>query len=201
MNILYSFDLFGTFIFAATGAIAAGSKKMDLFGVIFIGFITAVGGGTIRDLLLGFKPVFWVQNLNYIIIALFAGIIVFLFSKQVLKIKNILIIGDAIGLGVFTIIGIKKSFIADVSPIISIIMGITTAVIGGIIRDIICNQIPLILNREIYATACLAGGILFFILRYFNFNEDINICVCSISIFLIRMISLKFKLSLPRLTA
>lgn len=198
MNVIYFLDLFGSFVFAVSGAILAMRKKMDIFGVIVVGFVTAVGGGTFRDLLLGKAPVFWLHDKYYFLVVLGGTVGTFLFSASILKIENILRIADALGLGTFTIIGIEKGLESRLLPLFAIMMGIITASFGGAVRDVICQEIPLILSREIYATACLVGGLIYFFLRWTGLNHSITIAVSVFIIIAVRIISIKLNLSLPK---
>ena len=145
-QILFSLDLIGTFVFAISGVISASKNKLDLFGALFLGFITAVGGGTVRDLLLGVAPVSWVRDTYYLFIIILAVAVTYLFKRHVLKLRKTLFFFDTVGIGVFTILGLQKALILDVSPIVAVIMGTFSAVLGGVIRDILVNDIPLIFN-------------------------------------------------------
>ncbi|MDA3899984.1 MAG: trimeric intracellular cation channel family protein [Spirochaetes bacterium] len=198
MTILYLLDLFGTFVFAISGCILAERKKMDIFGFFIIGFITAVGGGTLRDLLLGRSPVFWLNDIHYFYTIVIATVLVFFLPSIVLKIKNILKLADAVGIAVFTVIGIEVGLSYQLDPVFSIMMGVMTAIVGGILRDILCNEIPLVLQQEIYATACIAGGITFFLLRYFTKSALFLYAPVIALVIMIRVLSLKYNLSLPR---
>ncbi len=200
MNIIYFLDLLGTFTFATSGSLVAANKKLDLFGALFIGTITAIGGGTVRDVILGKAPVFWLKDINYLLTIIFSVFFTFLFKKKILLFKKSFIIFDAIGIGVFTLIGIQNSLIFNILPVFSILLGVMTAVMGGIFRDLFCREIPLIFQKEIYATACLIGGIIYFILNYFSINQNIIYLCTMISIIGIRLFSIKYKLSLPKIT-
>jgi len=195
--ILNSLDLIGTLVFAISGAMAASSKKLDLFGAAFIAFVTALGGGTVRDLLLGSTPVGWMQNPNYILTILVGVGITFLFKKQVRKLRKTLFLFDTIGIAVFTVIGLEKALLIELSPIIAAMMGMFSAVLGGVIRDILINEIPLIFRKEIYALACLAGGAIFLVLDSTELSFEINVLITSMSIILIRIIAIKYKIGLP----
>ena len=151
-------DGFGVLVFAISGALAAGRRSMDIFGVLVIGFVTALGGGTLRDLLLGIHPVSWIKNPVYLLLVTIAVILTLLGGRISHRFdERIMIVSDAFGLAVFTVIGVQialqQSF---VSPPVAIMMGVITGVAGGAIRDVICNDIPLVLKREIYATASAA---------------------------------------------
>lgn len=195
-EILFSLDLIGTLVFAISGSMAAASKKLDLFGAAFLAFVTAVGGGTIRDLLIGSTPVGWMKDVTYLYIILAGVGITFLFKGVVRKLRKTLFLFDTIGIGVFTILGLKKALIIGISPPIAIILGMFSAVLGGVIRDILINEIPLIFRKEIYAMACIAGGTLFFYLQKFNISFEWN-AVLSISLIVaIRILVIKFKIGL-----
>jgi len=199
MHFLTIFDLIGTFVFAISGTLAASEKKFDLFGAIFAAFVTAVGGGSLRDMLLGAYPLAWVNDLRYLAIIVIAVVVTFLFKKQILPWRKTLFLFDTIGIGVFTILGMQKALNLGIHPVISIMMGTISAVFGGVLRDTFSNEVPLIFRKEIYATACIVGGFLFWSLEQFHLNENINITATISIIILIRLLAIKFKLSLPRL--
>jgi len=190
-------DLIGTLAFAISGALMAMDKKMDLFGVFIIAFVTAVGGGTLRDIMIGTTPVGWMLNLDYIFIITIGFILSLLFKKRIEKFKIPLFIFDTIGLGVFTLIGLEKGINIGLHPIICIALGTMTACFGGVIRDILCAEIPVIFRKEIYATICILGGIVFFILKSFNLNSDVLYLTTSLVIISVRVMAVKFKWYLP----
>lgn len=196
-DILNYLDLIGTLVFAISGSMAASSKKLDLFGAAFIAFVTAVGGGTIRDLLIGDTPVGWMRDQNYMFIILVGVGITFLFQKQVKKLRKTLFLFDTIGIGVFTILGLKKALLIDVDPIIAIMMGMFSAVLGGVIRDILINEIPLIFRKEIYAMACVAGATLFYYLQKTNIGFELGTLISISVIIIVRIVAIKFKIGLP----
>jgi uncharacterized membrane protein YeiH len=198
-QILLSLDLIGTFVFAISGVISASKNKLDLFGALFLGFITAVGGGTIRDLLLGATPVSWIREPYYLFIIILAVAVTYLFKKQVLKLRKTLFFFDTVGIGVFTILGLQKALILDVSPIVAVIMGTFSAVLGGVIRDTLVNDIPLIFRNEIYATACIIGASVFLLLEKLNISFEINALSTILIIIAIRLLSVKFKIGLPKI--
>ncbi|MCW3788831.1 trimeric intracellular cation channel family protein [Plebeiibacterium sediminum] len=200
MNLLDFADYAGTFAFAVSGTLSASEKKLDLFGASFIGFITAVGGGTMRDLLMGNTPVTWVKNVDYFLLIFSAIIFTFIFFKRVIKLKHTLFLFDTIGIGVFTIIGIDKALIYDLSAPICMVMGLSSAVVGGVIRDTLCNDVPLIFHKEIYATACIVGGTIYLLLDFFNVNLYFSQIATITSIIIIRLLAVKYNLSLPKVT-
>ena len=190
-------DLIGTLAFAISGALVSMDKKMDLFGVLIITFVTAVGGGTLRDVMIGRTPVGWMLNIDYIFVIITGFIVTLLFKQLIEKFKIYLFIFDTIGLGVFTLIGLEKGINIGLHPIICIALGTMTACFGGVIRDILCAEIPVIFKKEIYATICILGGILFFILKKFNLNSDVLYLITSLVIISLRVISVRFKWYLP----
>jgi uncharacterized membrane protein YeiH len=194
-EVLYILDLVGTLVFAISGSMAASSKKLDLFGAAFIAFVTAVGGGTVRDLLLGTTPVGWMQNTMYIYVILGGVGITFLFKSWVRKLRKTLFLFDTIGIGVFTILGLSKALILDVPAPIAVMMGMFSAVLGGVIRDMLINEIPLIFRKEIYAMACVAGGTAFVFLQDI-LSFEWNITATISLIIAIRIIVIQFKLGL-----
>lgn len=197
MDIIYILDLMGTFAFAVSGMITATEKKLDLFGGAVIAFVTAIGGGTIRDLLIGSRPVHWITDLNYSYAIFLAIIVSYFFKPSILKHKKTMFLFDAIGIGIFTIMGVQKTLSLGLLPIIAIMMGTISAVFGGVIRDILCNRIPSILRKEIYATACVIGAILFLILDSFLLNMHVIILMTIITIIVIRICAIKKGWSLP----
>lgn len=197
MSVIYFLDLLGTIVFAISGTMSAANKKLDLFGAYFTGFITAIGGGTLRDVILGNFPVGWISDINYIIAISLGVMLSFLFKQYIIKLKRTLFLFDTIGIGVFTIIGIEKSLALGIHPFLSIIMGLFSAVMGGVIRDILCNDIPLIFRKEIYATACLVGGALFIFLNFLSIPSSLNQFLTISCIIAFRLLCIRFKISLP----
>lgn len=190
-------DIIGTIAFAISGVLTAFNKKLDPFGVFIIAFVTAVGGGTLRDVLIGRTPVGWMQDITYVYMISLGFFIALIFRKKLDRLRKSLFLFDTIGLGVFTLIGLEKGIETGLHPIICIALGTMTACFGGVIRDILCNEIPIIFRREIYATICIIGGIVFFALKYFNLNNDILYLVTSLVIISIRLMAVKFHWYLP----
>lgn len=199
MNFFYLLDLIGTFVFAISGTIAAGEKRFDLFGAAFIGFVTAIGGGTLRDMMIGIHPVSWTTSMDYFYVILLAVVVTFFLKEQVFKFRRTLFLFDTIGIGVFTIIGVEKALAFGINTPIAIMMGILTAVAGGVIRDTLNNEVPLIFKKEIYATACLVGAIAYILLRRTGIPIETNQIVTILTIIAVRVLSIKYKLSLPRM--
>lgn len=190
-------DIIGTMAFAISGVLTALNKKLDPFGVFIIAFVTAVGGGTLRDVLIGRTPVGWMQDLTYVYMISLGFLFALIFRKKLDRLRTSLFLFDTIGLGVFTLIGLEKGIETGLHPLICIALGTMTACFGGVIRDILCNEIPIIFRREIYATICIIGGMVFFALKYFNLNNDVLYLVTSLVIITIRLMAVKFKWYLP----
>ena len=192
-------DIIGTMAFAMSGALTAMSKKLDPFGVFIIAFVTAVGGGTLRDIMIGRTPVGWMLDLKYVYVIIIGFVLAILFRKKFDRLRTSLFLFDTIGLGVFTLIGLEKGINIGLHPVICIALGTMTACFGGVIRDILCTEIPVIFRREIYATICILGGIVFFILRKFNLENDVLYLTTSLVIISVRLMAVKFKWYLPTL--
>ncbi|EAS18774.1 conserved hypothetical transmembrane protein [Flavobacteria bacterium BBFL7] len=198
MDFIQVIDLMGTVAFAISGALAAYNKKLDAFGIIIIAFVTAAGGGTIRDILLGVSPVSWMTNMNLVYTILVCVLVTFIFSQKLLKLRKTLFFFDTIGIGLYTVVGLEMGITAGLHPFICVTLGCITACFGGVIRDILVNEIPVIFRKNIYATACIAGGVIYFILRKFEAPENITFIVSGISVIVIRMLAVRFKWQLPR---
>ena len=192
-------DIIGTMAFAMSGALTAMNKKMDPFGVFIIAFVTAVGGGTLRDIMIGRTPVGWMLDLTYVYVIIIGFVLAIIFRKKFDTLRTSLFLFDTIGLGVFTLIGLEKGINIGLHPVICVALGTMTACFGGVIRDILCTEIPVIFRREIYATICILGGIIFFVLREFKFENDLLYLTTSLIIISIRLMAVKFKWYLPAL--
>ena len=190
-------DILGTVAFAISGVLVAMEKKLDLFGVLIIAFVTAVGGGTLRDLLIGNTPVGWMTTPSYILTISITVIAAILFVKQLRYFRRSLFLFDTIGIGLYTMVGVEKGLNAGLSPTICIILGTITASFGGVIRDILCNEIPVIFRKEVYATLCILGGIIYFILIQFPFDTTYAYIAAILSIIVMRLLAVKLKISLP----
>jgi uncharacterized membrane protein YeiH len=199
MSIQYYLELLGTGFFAISGALVANDKsKPDWFGVTFIGFITSIGGGSLRDMLIGSYPLAWVQDIN-LMYAIFAGIIIAsIFYKKLLGLRKNLFLFETLGVAMFTIIGTEKAMDFGTNPLIAAIMGMFSAVMGGVLRDVLTNETPVLFRKEIYATACLTGAFLYLLLDHFGSDRTLNILISCFVIFIIRIASVKWNLSLPK---
>ncbi|TVP52036.1 MAG: trimeric intracellular cation channel family protein [Mongoliibacter sp.] len=199
MDIQYPLELAGTLVFAISGALAVRDREHDLFGAGFTGFITAIGGGSLRDILLGAYPLVWIGDVN-VLYAIFLGILLaFIFPTALLKLRKTMFLFDTLGIGFFTVLGVEKALSLGVRPEIAAIMGMFSAVMGGVIRDTLTNEIPILFRKEVYASACLAGAILYLVLNYFGIARDYNMLISISVVISIRLIAVKYKLSLPRL--
>lgn len=191
-------EVLGTVSFAMSGSFAAMQKRFDPFGVLIIAFVTSVGGGTVRDLLLD-VPVFWMHDLLAVSLIFFTAIFTMIFKLIEKKFQVTLFIFDSLGLGLFTIIGVQKGLNADLHPVIGVVLGTITGCFGGIIRDILLNRIPLIFRKEIYATAAIAGGIVYILLRNFSgLSEEINQILTILLIVSIRTLAVKYHWQMPK---
>lgn|SRR5690554_2417773 len=195
--IFSTLDILGTVAFAISGSLAAINKKFDFFGVLIIALATAIGGGTLRDLLIGNTPVSWLMNLQTFYIIIISAIITVIFRRKLGILRTSLFLFDTIGIGIFTIVGIEKGLSVDLSPVVCILLGTITACFGGVTRDILCNEIPVIFRKEIYATACLLGGLMFFILKYFSVNDNFIYIATAGTIIVIRILAVKYRWSYP----
>lgn len=196
MSILSILDYIGVFVFAMSGILTASNKKLDLFGGFIIAFVTALGGGTLRDLLLNVE-IGWIIETKYIYIVLGGAFFALLFKKVTQKMSKTIFLFDTIGIGLFTILGVQKALLLNAPVEVAVMFGVMTATFGGVIRDILCTEIPLIFRKEIYATACFAGAITYVSLNYFGVNEIVNTLISGTIIIAIRTIAVVKKLCLP----
>ncbi|WP_339875429.1 trimeric intracellular cation channel family protein [uncultured Algoriphagus sp.] len=199
MDLQYALELVGTFVFAISGALAIREREHDMFGAGFTGFITAIGGGTLRDILLDSYPLVWIGDVWFLYAILCGIMAAFIFPNFLSKLRKTFFLFDTVGIAFFTVLGVEKALNLGVRPEIAAIMGMFSAVMGGVIRDTLTNEIPILFRKEIYASACLAGAIFYLILNYFGVSRDINLLASIAVIIAIRLVSMKYKLSLPRL--
>ncbi len=197
MTIFYILDLLGTAAFAISGALFAMNKKMDPFGVFIIAFVTAVGGGSVRDILIDRNPVAWMDDLNYVYTIFLAVTFAIILRKKIGYLSKSLFLFDTIGLGIFTIIGTEIGIQNGLHPIISVSLGMITATFGGVIRDTLSNEVPLIFHKEIYATACIIGSVSYLVLNQFHIDQDVIHIFTTLIIIAVRLIAVKLKLQLP----
>lgn len=195
--LLYILDLFGTAVFAISGVWVACRKDMDLFGALVLAFVTAVGGGTIRDVLLSATPVFWINDTLYLLIILATVMIAIVGRKWHGRSKWIMQVSDALGLAVFVVIGVTKSLSFGVEPMVAIMMGVLTGCGGGAIRDLLAGEIPMVLRKEIYASAAMVGGAVLVFLEPLIQNIDISSIIAAAVVLVLRLLALYKDLSLP----
>jgi len=192
-------DILGTIAFAISGVLVALNKKMDPFGVFIIAFVTSVGGGTLRDMLIGRTPVFWMNDMTFIYVISATTIVSVVLRNKLNYLRKSLFLFDTIGIALYTIIGVQKGLDANLHPIICIALGTMTACFGGVIRDILCNEIPVIFRKEIYATACILGGLTYFLLLQFLEDRNYLFIIAGLVVILVRILAVRFKISLPSL--
>lgn len=199
MSLQYFLELLGTCLFAISGALLANDKNnADWFGVTFIGFVTSLGGGTVRDVLLGAYPIGWVKDVN-IFLAILIGLgISSLFYESLVKYRRNLFIFETLGIAMFTIIGTEKALTYNVNPLIASVLGMFSAVMGGVVRDVLINETPVLFRKEIYATACMAGALLYVTLLELHSSRAIALSVSMFLIAAIRILSIRYKLTLPQ---
>ncbi|WP_025650964.1 MULTISPECIES: trimeric intracellular cation channel family protein [Psychrobacter] len=195
--LLYLLDMVGVIACAIAGTLLAQHKGFDIAGCILVSMVNAIGGGTLRDMALDRHPLFWMSDLNYVIVITITSLILQIFFHLYHKIDNALKLFDAIGLAAFSVIGFKIALTQDMSPVIAIMMGVWTAIIGGMLRDIICNEIPLVLQREIYISASIAGSVTYLLLDSLGMDAGLNEFVMLGVIFAVRMLALRFDWHLP----
>lgn len=191
-------EFIGTFAFAISGIRLASAKHFDWFGAYVVGMATAVGGGTFRDMMLGTTP-FWMTDSIYLICSGLALLCVIMFSRHLIRLNNTFFIFDAIGLALFAVVGIQKTLDFGYPLWVAIIMGTMTGAAGGVIRDVFINEIPLIFRKEIYAMACVIGGVIFGICNYMELNMVVTHVLCGVSVFMTRILAVKYHICLPTL--
>lgn len=198
----YWIDLLGTGVFAVSGALSALSKKMyhDLFGIFFVGFLTAVGGGTLRDIIMGAYPIAWIRDPNYLL-TIIGSVCIALAGRRWWfgKLRRPLLVFDTIGIGLYTILGMQKALSFAVNDWAAMLLGVMSAIFGGVIRDTLVNELPLIFDRQVYATACLAGALLFWIGRSAGIDPSVNFWLASSTITVIRLVAIRYGWALPRI--
>ncbi|WP_031525725.1 MULTISPECIES: trimeric intracellular cation channel family protein [Dyadobacter] len=199
MSIQYILEIIGTFAFAISGALAVKDlKHPDWFAATFTAFISSIGGGTLRDILLGSYPLVWISDIT-IIYAILAGVLVaFIFFDFLLRLRKTLFLFDTFGIALFTIVGTEKALHLGVRPEIAVIMGVFTATMGGVIRDMMTNEIPIVYRKEVYATACLAGACSYLIFDSLGMERNTAFISASLVIILIRILAVRYEWSIPR---
>ena len=196
-NLLYVFELLGTLLFAISGALAVRDRDTDLFGATFTGFVTAIGGGTLRDIMLGSYPLTWISDIRFLYAIMLGVLVAYSFFKSLVRLSRTFLFFDALGISLFTILGVEKALSLGMRPEIAAIMGMFSAVMGGVIRDTLIHETPVLFRKEIYATACLGGAVLYLVLDYLGADRDVNLIISSSLIFIVRLVAVKFRLTLP----
>ncbi|WP_299734302.1 trimeric intracellular cation channel family protein [uncultured Endozoicomonas sp.] len=196
--LLYLLDLLGTGVFAISGVWLACRKDMDLFGAMVLAFVTAVGGGTIRDVLLGATPVFWIQDTLYMQVILATTLLALMIRKWHESSKWIMQVSDALGLAVFVVIGVTKALTYGADPLVAIMMGVLTGCGGGAIRDMLAGEVPMVLKKEIYASAAMVGGVVYVLLAPVLNDNDMTAVIAAITVLILRLLALYKNVSLPR---
>lgn len=197
MTVLYAMDLFGTAVFAVSGGLMAARKRYDVFGFLVVAMAPAIGGGTVRDVALGALPVFWVADGNYLLVTAAAALFTFFFARFFVRYASALLVADAFGLALFAVVGAQKALAFGAAPLLAVTMGAITAAGGGILRDVLCREEPLILRREIYATAAILGAALFVGMMAHTGDRVAALVTGFLGALLLRLIAIRRDLSLP----
>lgn len=200
MSIIYFLDLLGTFAFAISGALVAIRKRFDIFGVVIIAFVTASGGGMLRDVLINAHPINWIGDLNYIWTVFAAVGFVSIFKSKIAPLRKTFLLFDTLGIGVFTLLGLQKSLDLGLHPFVALTMGMISAVFGGVIRDVLTREVPLIFKKEIYASACLLGGVVYLLLEFGQINHNLQFVISFLFIIGVRLVAVRKGLELPKIT-
>jgi uncharacterized membrane protein YeiH len=199
MSLIYVLDLCAVSVCAITATLEARRSELDMFGVLVIAVIAGIGGGTVRDLLLGRLPVYWVHDATYVAVGLVASTLTFFLIRHLRVPKNFFLIPDALGMALFTVIGTRVALNLDVPWLIAALMGMITAVFGGVIRDILCNEVPLIFRTDIYATASLAGALMLIGLDDVGVEHNLALMLAMFGTVTIRLAAIRWHIHLPRL--
>ncbi len=197
MKFIDIIDLLGTISFAISGALAGYEKRLDAFGIVIIAFVTAAGGGTLRDILLGVRPVSWMTNMNLVYTILLSVLLTFIVRRQLAKLRKTLFLFDTIGIGLYTIVGLQIGLNAGLHPIICITLGCISACFGGVIRDILVNEIPVIFRKNIYATACILGGVVYTLLSELNIPANYTSIIAASTVIITRILAVIYNIQLP----
>lgn len=198
MTIFALLDYVGTLVFAISGALAAMRHRFDPFGVLILATVTAVGGGSLRDVVIGRTPVGWMQDITYAYLIIAGTLIAILFRTRLVHVRRTMFLFDAIGLGLFTIIGVEIGMAAELHPLICVLLGTLSASFGGVIRDMLANEVPLIFHKEIYASLSLLGGTLYLFLEKTSLPTDWNYMITSVLVVIARVMAVRYKWVLPR---
>ncbi len=197
MSFVFVLEMLGTAAFAVSGALAASRKRMDIFGFCVLALMPAVGGGTIRDIIIDRVPVFWVSDNRYVAVAIIAALVVFFSPHPPGSRRQVLVWADALGLALFAALGTEICLQHDTGPLVAVMLGVTTAVTGGMIRDVICNEIPLILSREIYATAAFAASLTYVLADRLALSDNVSLAAAVLVGVAVRGLAIIYNWSLP----
>lgn len=197
MSLFHLLNILGVFSFSVSGALSGMHKRLDPFGVLIIAFVTPLGGGTLRDLLIGHVPVSWMQDLDYCYTILFAYFFTLIFREKMSYLRRTLFLFDTVGLGVFAITGVEAGVVQHLSPIISLTLAVVTSVSGGVIRDILCNEIPVVFREELYAIPCLIGALIFLLLQHFQVKGDWTYFITASTVIALRLLAVRYHWCLP----
>lgn len=196
MKLILIIDILGTVAFSISGVLTALNKRLDPFGILIIAFVAAVGGGTLRDVLID-VPVAWMRNLTFVYVIFCSAIFAVIFRKRLGYFRRSLFLFDTIGIALYTIVGVEKGIAAGFSPVICVALGTMTACFGGVLRDILCNDIPIIFRKEIYATACILGASAYFLLLKTQILDGFIVVISGSIVIIVRLLAVYFNLSLP----
>ena len=199
MQIFTVIDILGTVAFSISGVLTAMHKKMDPFGILIIATVTSVGGGTLRDVLVGKLPVSWMLDMTFIYVIILTSIFAVLFRSKLKYFRRSLFLFDTIGIALYTTTGVQIGIGAGLHPLICVALGMMSACFGGVLRDILCNEIPIIFRKEIYATACMLGGAMFIALISFHVDSTTAVIISGLVVVVIRVLAVVYKLQLPSL--
>ncbi len=197
MDFITVIDILGTASFAISGVLTAMNKRMDAFGILIIAAVTSVGGGTLRDLLIGKTPVTWMLDMTFIYVIMVASVIAVLFRQQLRYVRRSLFLFDTIGIALYTTAGVQIGLGADLHPIICVLLGTMSACFGGVLRDILCNEIPVIFRKEIYATACITGGVVYLVMHHLKLPTELTTIAAGLAVIAVRIPAVIFKWRLP----
>lgn len=197
MEFIFVLDILGVVAFSISGVLAAMRKGLDVFGILIIAFATSVGGGTLRDVLIK-ADVSWLTNMTYVYVIIVTTIFAIALRNKINYLRKSLFLFDTLGIALYTVVGVEKAISVGLPPVICVAFGTMSACFGGVIRDILCNDIPVIFHKEIYATACILGGFTYFVLAYFNLPQDFIFIISGLVVIAIRILAVIFKISLPK---
>ena len=197
---LYGIELAAVAVCAISGVLEAGRKEIDLFGVVVVALVAALGGGTLRDLLLG-APIFWIDDQTYLVAAAAAGVAAFFAARYVRFPRNVFVVPDAAGLALFAVLGTGKALVLGAPWLVASLMGVITGVFGGVLRDVLCNEVPLVFGGQLYATAAWAGALLFVLLAHYAVDPAWSAPTAIALIFALRIAALYWKIGLPRFSS